>query len=308
MPPKHLTLGIDLGGTNLKLALVQSSGIIFKSKLVPVSYKDSPKNVLSKVAWETKAFLNENHLTQVTCVGMGIAGDVDSQKGIVRFSPNLNWKNVPVKKILSEKVNSRILIDNDANCAAWGAYCLETKRKCDVLVCLTLGTGIGGGIILNKKIYRGTTGSAGELGHMSIQYQGNLCKCGSLGCVESYVGATSLIHQAEVALKEGKAPILQKLLQDPGQDAVNPHTLEIAALKGDPFCIELWKTAGERLGFALTNIVNIFNPDRIILCGGVSKAGSLILDPAVQTLQKRAFEAPVRTVGVCGLTASWPGS
>ena len=298
----ELTLGIDCGGTNLKLALVNRAGGILNSKLVPIDFKESPERVLIRMAQTIKQFLKDCQASKVKSIGMGIAGEVDQGQGVVRFSPNLNWKNVAVKKALIKELKTPIFVENDANAAAWGAYCLDAQMDCENLLCLTLGTGVGGGIILGRKLYRGATGSAGEIGHMSIDYHGRACKCGSRGCIESLIGAWGLMETAEKGLKAGKAPILAKILTEPtafeSAKKLEPKTIQEAAAQGDPFCKELWQEAGEQLGCALANLVNIFNPERIILCGGVSKVGDLLLKPALKTLSERAFATPAQKVKV----------
>jgi glucokinase len=210
----------------------------------------------------------------------------------------LNWKNVPLREILSGEIREKILVENDANCAAWGAYCLDAQKDCRNLICLTLGTGIGGGIVVGKKLYRGATGSAGEIGHMSIEFDGRACRCGNFGCLESMIGAWGLIQTAEEGLKKGLAPILKKILRSSSNAELDPRTIERAAREGDPYCGQLWKDAGRMLGSALASLVNVFNPERIILSGGVSKAGSLLLEPALHTMGSRAFAAPAREVKV----------
>ena len=292
-----LALGIDCGGTNIKMALVKKSGEIVRSALAPMDFTEPPEKVIADMAGKIKKFIVQSKTSRPESLGMGIAGDVDQKKGIVRFSPNLNWKNVPLKNILSKELKIPVRIENDANCAAWGAYCLDAKKDCENLICLTLGTGVGGGIVIGGKLVRGATGSAGEIGHMTIEYQGRRCRCGNYGCLESLVGAWGLKQIAEEGLNKGLAPVLQKILKDKKAD-VTPKLLEEAAKAGDPFCKQLWMDAGERLGAALTNLVNIFNPERIVLCGGVSKAGSLILAPALHTMGTRAFETPARAVRV----------
>jgi len=295
---QKLVLGADCGGTNLKLALIEPSGAILYSKRVPVNFTEAPQKVICGIGKEFKKFLKESRVSEILGIGMGIAGDVDQQKGIVRFSPNLNWKQVPLKQILSKEFPYPLLIENDANCAAWGAYCLDAKKDCKNLICLTLGTGIGGGIILNGKLFRGSRGSAGEIGHMTIEYRGRPCKCGNFGCTESMIGAWGLIQTAQDGLKKGLAPILKKILSKSKGIELNPETIEEAAAQGDGYCRQIWDEAGEILGCTLSNLVNLFNPDRIILCGGVSKARSWILKPALHTLAMRAFKTPLVSLRV----------
>ena len=288
-------LGVDCGGTNIKMALVKNNGDIAESALEPVNFRRPAARAIADIAGRILKFKSRMGLSRIPKIGMGIAGEVDSARGLVRFSPNLGWKNVPLKALLAKKLKSSIHIENDANCAAWGAFCLDSKRDCNNLICLTLGTGVGGGIILNKKLYTGSTGSAGEIGHMTIQHDGRRCGCGNRGCLESLVGAWGLIQTAKEGLRRGRAPILKKMLKE---EKLSPKLIEAAARKNEPFSKKIWADAGECLGAALSNLANIFNPDRVVLCGGVSKAGSLLLKPALQALQMRAFETPVKAMKV----------
>ena len=292
---KLIALGIDCGGTNIKLATVDLEGKVLRSRMEKMNYNLPSEAVVKKMAQSIKKFLNR--APKISGIGIGIAGDVDPDKGLVRFSPNLNWKNVPLKELLSRDIKETIFVDNDANCAALGAFVLDAKKDCKNLICLTLGTGIGGGIIIHSKLYRGSTGSAGEIGHMTIQYNGRPCKCGNFGCSESTLGAWGLTQTATEGIKQGLAPILSKLLKNKS-DILDPKLLSIAAKKGDLFCQQLWRDAGEQLGAVLSNCVNIFNPDRIVLCGGVSKAGEQILRPALHSLGRRAFTVPAQKVQV----------
>ena len=292
-----LALGVDCGGTNIKLALVEPAGKVYRTKLAAVSYRKTPRQVISDFAAHIRGFLRESGVGGLHRVGFGIAGDIDQDRGLVRFSPNLGWRGVPLKKTLEPLVGVPVLVDNDANCAAWGAYWLDAKKDCGNLVCLTLGTGIGGGIIVGGKLYRGATGSAGELGHMTIDYRGRRCRCGSRGCIESLAGAWGLVQTAKEGLRRGRSPLLRRMLKEEGAK-LEPRTLARAARRGDPFCRRLWRDAGEQLGCALANCVNIFNPERIVLSGGVSKAGSLILAPALRAMKARAFAAPARAARV----------
>lgn len=295
---KLLNLGVDCGGTNIKMALVDADGNMVRSKLEAIRYDRPAEITIKDMARRLKKFLKSGKTGTIKSAGIGIAGDIDQSKGMVRFSPNLGWYDIPFKSILEKELRIPVCVDNDANCAAWGAYWLDARRDCKNLICLTLGTGIGGGIIIDKKLYRGATGSAGELGHMTIQYQGRACKCGNYGCIESLAGAWGLNQTAEDGLKQNLAPILKNVLARSGNKPVSPKLIALAAGKGDGYCRQLWRDAGEQLGAALSNLVNIFNPERIVLCGGVSKAGPLLMEPVLHSLGMRAFKAPVRAVKV----------
>lgn len=295
---KKFALGIDCGGTNIKLALVDASGKIYQIQWDPINFKEPVEKVIDGIVKRIKNFLRGSKVKELSGIGMGIAGDIDQSNGVVRYSPNLNWKNVMLKKELSKKLDFPILIDNDANCAAWGAYCLDAKRDCRNLLCLTLGTGIGGGIVVNKKLYRGATGTAGEIGHMSVEVHGRACRCGNFGCLESMVGAWGLVQTIKEGLAKGLCPMLKKILDKSKNKEITPELIAAAAKQGDAYCKQTWNEAGEVLGSALSNLVNIFNPERIVLCGGVSKAGELLLVPALHSLGRRAFQTAVNAVKV----------
>lgn len=294
---QNVVLGADCGGTNIKMAILDAKGKLIAKDLQPINYSEPAPAVVKNMADRLLRFLKANGVSRPKGLGIGIAGDVDPDKGAVRFSPNLGWSNVPLKKYLSRHLKFPIIVENDANCAAVGAYWLDAKRDCRNLVCLTLGTGVGGGIIIDGRLYRGATGSAGEIGHMTIDYKGRRCKCGNYGCTESLIGAWGIILSAQEGLARGEAPVLKKILKEPGMKLA-PKAIAMAAKRGDRFCKELWNRTGEQLGCVMSNCVNIFNPERIILSGGVSKTGPLLLKPALAALKKRAFKMPVSAVKI----------
>ena len=280
-------LGIDLGGTEVKIAVVNKRGQIIAETGIPGSNTFSPDALVRKIVEKSRSLKN---FKLVSGVGAGVAGDIDQKNGIVRFSPNLTkWKNVRLKAMLRRYFKGPIVIDNDANAAAFGAYFLDAGRKAKNLICVTLGTGIGGGIILDGKVYRGATGTAGEIGHIHYDANGPLCNCGSHGCIEVYAGAPSIIRQG----KKLKSKILKRLT---GGDLNNltPKILQEAALMGDKQALKLWKDTGTKLGVIFADLVNTFNPEMIIISGGVSKANRLLTDPIISTVSKRAFKTAAR--------------
>ncbi|OGS19478.1 MAG: hypothetical protein A2219_03140 [Elusimicrobia bacterium RIFOXYA2_FULL_50_26] len=291
-------LGIDLGGTEVKLAVVDAYGNILEHASFQNSFNSVPEEVVAEIVRFSR---NMKHFSEVSATGVGVAGDIDQQKGVVRFSPNLpRWKNTPLKKLLERELPGIISIDNDANAAAWGAYWLDAKGKVRNLICVTLGTGVGGGIICDGKLYRGATGTAGEIGHIPLNPDGPRCNCGSFGCIERYVGAAHLSSQAKELLKTRKhSKILTLSGGDP--DAITPYILARAAESNDTIAINIWKTAGRQLGIVFAGIINFFNPEMIVLAGGVSKAGKLILDPIKETVRERAFEKPA---SICKIVIS----
>jgi glucokinase len=293
----NLTLGIDLGGTGIKMGIVNSQGKLLRTAKISTPSQGDARLTTSMVVREVNELLSSVGKTAIQGIGIGVAGDVDQAKGVVRMSPNLGWKNFPIRDYLAKYLKYPITVDNDANAAAWAAYVVETKKKVQNLICVTLGTGIGGGIVLNGRLYHGATGSAGEIGHMTLFPQGIQCKCGNYGCLERYVGARAMIVTAKEALNSGEKTLIRKLINN-DLSRVTPMIIQEAGLKGDPLAIQLWAQAGENLGVGLASLINVLNPEIIILAGGLSRAGSLFLNPLKRTLLERAFAAPARAVKI----------
>ena len=286
---REFYLGIDMGGTGVKTAIVDGSALILEQKTIPMDIKQEPKKILKTVLDAAMSFKDYD---KVKSIGLGTAGDVDSNKGILRYAYNLpEWKNTPIKKILRQLSKREVLIDNDANTAALGAFWLDTKGKAENLVCVTLGTGIGGGIIINKKLYRGSSLSAGEIGHQTIKFDGPACNCGNIGCAEAYLGAKNFTRYCVEYVKNHQSKIIMDLIEN-DYSKLNPEILYKAALKNDKTALELWTWGGQILGVLLANIVNILNPDTIVLCGGVSQAGNFLIDAAKKEMLRRAFKTP----------------
>lgn len=289
---QKLYLGIDLGGTQVKMAVVTGSGKIVERSVFQNHNGSVPKEIAGQIIEQARKMKN---FKKVCCTGIGVAGDIDQKNGIVRFSPNLNeWRNVPLKKMLTGQLPKPIIIDNDANVAALGAYWLEAKGRVKNLICITLGTGVGGGIICEGKLYRGASGSAGEIGHMSFEPYGPKCNCGSAGCIERYVGAYYLSEQARREVKQGRSQIISNLVNGRLEN-ITPEILTKAANQGDPVAKEIWQMAGERLGIVLSGVINLLNPEMIVLAGGMSLANELLLDPIKKTVSKRSFNTPAKT-------------
>jgi glucokinase len=286
---KEFFLGIDMGGTAVKTAIVDGSASILEQKTIPMDIKADPKQILKTVLEAAGEFKDYD---KVKNIGLGTAGDVDSNKGILRYAYNLpKWKNTPIKQILRQLSKREVLIDNDANTAALGAFWLDAKGRADNLVCVTLGTGVGGGIVINKKLYRGSSLSAGEIGHQTIKFDGPACNCGNIGCAEAYLGAKNFTRHSIEYVKNHKSKIIMDLIEG-DYLKLTPEILYKAAVKNDKTALELWKWGGEILGVLLANIVNILNPDMIVLCGGVSQAGAFLINAAKKEMLNRAFKTP----------------
>ncbi|MDD5102669.1 MAG: ROK family protein, partial [Endomicrobiaceae bacterium] len=202
-------LGIDMGGTSIKIAIVDDKANVIEESALSTDIKAQPKKVIQDII---NICTKLKFYNKVKSIGIGIAGDVDFKKGVVRFSPNLpKWKNIQLKKEIEKLTKKIVFVDNDANTACIGAFWLDLKAKSDNMICVTLGTGVGGGIIVDKKLYRGNTGTAGEIGHMTLEINGNKCNCGNFGCAETYIGAKYLVKQAIELMNSKKSKYILKL-------------------------------------------------------------------------------------------------
>jgi glucokinase len=290
-----ITLGIDLGGTGIKFGLVDERGRLLRSLKVSTPSKRDARVVVDLMAEQAHILMGSVKGQRIKGIGIGTAGDVDPKSGLVRLSPNLKWKNVPLKALISKRLKFPITIDNDANVAAWAAYVVEAHRKVKNLLCVTVGTGVGGGLIIDGKLYRGATGSAAEIGHLTLFPDGIPCPCGNNGCLERYVGAHAMALQARTAIERGEPTILKRLVEN-DLSKLTPLILSQAAGQKDKLSMRLWQQVGERLGIGLASLINILNPEWIVLAGGLSRAGRLLLDPVQRTIDKRAFPTPAGAV------------
>jgi glucokinase len=300
MKTEKLALGVDIGGTQIKIGLVTSEGRILETKDIMHSVPSNPGIVVKNLARAIKsmAFWKNRQLMNRLCgIGIAVAGDTDHQRGRVRFAANFGWNNVPLREMLRKNIRMSVVVDNDANAACWGSYCIEFKRKVDNLMCLTLGTGIGGGIVINKRLYRGSTGTAGEIGHAALYPDGIKCSCGNTGCLERYVGVYDLVKNVRKRVIQGEETIIRELVKN-NLDAVTPEVIFKAACKGDKFAKDIWEKTGEYLGTAIASAVNVLNPEIVVLCGGISSAGKFLLGPIKNTVKLRALDIPAGKVKI----------
>ena len=292
---KKYSIGIDIGGTNITVALIAEKGEIVRKIRFPTRAKEGKSKTIKRIIKALDVVIRDLRLNSIEGIGIGAAGDIDQNRGIIRFSPNLSWKNVPIVRLIKKEFKMKVILDNDANAAAWATYILEIRRKVKNLLCVTLGTGVGGGLILNGKIYHGASGSAGEIGHITLNPQGQRCKCGNYGCLETYIGSNYIVEKAIREIKKGEKSLIEKIA---GRNlkAITSETIQAAALKGDKLAKRIWKEAGEHLGIALSGVINLLNPGIIVFGGGVAKAGELIFTPMKAEIKKRTFRIPFEKV------------
>lgn len=291
---KHYAVGIDLGGTNIKGGLVRPDGTAALKKSIKTESEGGVDHVVDRIAGLAEDLLAEGGVakddTAAVCVGS--PGPLDSRTGVVHETPNMGWKNVPLGDLLAAKLGMRVFVENDANAAAYGEAWAGAGRGAKCAIMLTLGTGIGGGIVIDGELLRGVNDAGAELGHVTIKYDGRRCNCGIIGCIETYASASAVARRMKEAVEAGgESSLKDRILAGEDVDAKMIHK---AALAGDALSREIIEETGRLLGVAIVSYVNIFNPDAVILHGGLVNAGEMLLDPLKAKVQELCFEASLK--------------
>ena len=284
-------LGIDLGGTNIVAAVVNEKyEIISEAKnptLCPRPWKEILDDV-AKTALEAAKMANLE-MSDFPFVGIGSPGVISVETGTVIAAVNLGFENVPLTKYLSEKLEVPVILENDANAAAYGEFKAGKAKNTENFIAFTIGTGIGSGVVLDGKIYRGTNGIAGELGHSVIKLGGRQCSCGRKGCIDVYASATGLITTTKEAMEANKESLMWQLSEGDIKK-VNGITAFKAAKQNDKTALEVVNSYIEVLAAAITNIINTFQPDMITIAGGISKEGDYLLNPIKKLVEKESLK------------------
>jgi glucokinase len=298
MQSRFRTVGIDIGGTNIKIAVLWSDGEVIASSQLPTEVEAGPEAGCSRIIAEVRALLQREdlHAAEMSAVGMACAGLVDPERNLVLDSPNLrSWEGFPLPQLLAETLGVPVFLENDVNAMAYGEWRRGAGRGTRHLVCLMLGTGVGGGLILDGQLYRGSRGSAAELGHMTIDLHGPSCTCPSRGCLERHVGAAWIVERTQQRLAQDPRP---SRLRDLAAPEIQPKHLSEAADAGDAIAVEVLEETGIYLGWGLVSLVNIFNPERIVIGGGVAKAGERLFAPARRMVRAHAMGLPAAAVDI----------
>ena len=288
-------IGMDIGGTNLRGALVTPEGRILRHLKIASGAHDGIDAVVENIA----KLVDELGEGGVSGVGIGIAGVIDSKSGVITQAPNIaNVTNYPIRDNLVRKLGSGVgvIVENDANCAALGEWWTGAGKDAASIVMITLGTGVGGGIILDGKLWSGADGMGGEVGHMTVYPDGALCNCGNYGCLESYASATAVRRMVrETLAKPEVKTVLRDRVPETDPDDI-PEVVMKAALEGDAASIDIWERFGVALGIGMASLVNILNVEMIVLGGGVARAWDMFIGPARAELKKRGLRAPAERV------------
>ena len=226
--------------------------------------------------------------TDIQGIGFDFPGQVDYKTGVVKLAPNIpGWVNVPIAQMIEEAFHIPTRIDNDVRCAALGEMNFGAGKGCQNFVCITVGTGIGSGLVVNGQLVRGAANAAGEIGHIKLQMKdGPICGCGDTGCLEAFASGPSIVAMAQDYLKSGKSTKFREMA---GDGEITPYIVAKAAEAGDPVAKRIFTIIGEYVGMGLVSVINLLNPEKVIIGGGVAEAGDLLLEPIRKTVMERAM-------------------
>lgn len=286
---KRFKIGVDVGGTNVKIALVDKKGSIVYSNTVPTMAEMGYEYTINNIKQAITDLMRESQTSKdsIEGIGFGFPGQIDCNTGVVRILPNIpGWINVPVAQIMEKEFGIPVKLDNDVRCAALGELNFGAGQGCLNLICVTVGTGIGSGLIVNGKIVRGASNAAGEIGHVKLQMQdGPICGCGDTGCMEAYASGPAIVEMAQDYIRGGKSTKFREL----ANPDITPYIVAEAAKQGDVVAKRIFEIMGEYIGIGLSSVVNLLNPEKIIIGGGVADAGDILFEPVKRTIKERAM-------------------
>jgi len=276
------TVGVDVGGTKIAAGLVDERGHVLAQERTESPAKDPAEIVRTIGDLVRKLGATET----VEAVGVSAAGFVDKARAMVVFAPNLAWRDEPLKRFLEEEVDLPVIVENDANAAAWGEFTFGAGEDVEDLLMLTIGTGVGGGIVIDGELVRGGFGMGAEVGHITMVPGGVLCGCGNLGCLESYGSGTALVRVSR-ELAEATPDLAKGLLERAGgdPDEITGPLVTQAAQEGDAFAIARLAELGDWLGQGVATLTAVLDPNVVVIGGGVSQAGDLLLDPIRESFE-----------------------
>lgn len=283
-------IGIDLGGTGAQAGIVTEKGEIIAKGSVPTQAKAGYEAIVKDMAELTLEVIKEANISldEIKCIGIGCPGSIDDKNGVVYYSNNIEMSDAPVCAEMQKYIDKPVYIGNDANCAALGEYFALNDDSIEDFVAITLGTGVGGGIIIDKKLYTGYNGIAGELGHIKLVLDGEKCSCGRTGCWEAYASATALVRQTEQAAKDYPDSLVAKMVAENGGKG-SGKTSFMAAREGDEVGQMVVDNYVKYVSEGLVDIINIFQPNVIAIGGGVSKEGDNLLNPIKEYIKGKSY-------------------
>lgn len=315
-------VGVDIGGTNIVVGTVAEDGsTVFGVRADATRPEEGAPAVIRRIAQLVEESITEAgrvaHVPRDRIVGVGIGspGPLDRERGVVLLTPNLGWRNLPLRQLVSDAVGLPATLDNDANCAIYGEWWVGAARGSRYLVGITIGTGIGGGIVIEGQLYHGAADVAGEIGHATIDSTGRRCKCGNYGCLEAYASGPAIAARAIEGMEAGAETRLASYV---GGDVsrITAQTVYEAAHDADAYALEVVRETAKFLGAGVANLINILNPDTFVIAGGVTLAGDHLFVPLRAEVSRRAFRPAVErcrivpgelpgTAGVFGAVATF---
>ena len=299
-------IGVDIGGTFVKVFVMNEYGEIFRQEKMETDYSKGSQFFLQQLADYINR-IQQEFAGQKVAVAVGAPGDVDNQNGILRYNPNLKFKDVadwPMARILKDLTGILPAVANDATLAAWGVYEKELNRKGNNVLVVTLGTGVGGGLIINRELYQGSNGTAGEIGHTKIAdtRTGPLCGCGAHGCLEAFVGTIGIKRRVWQAAEEQPQSTLAQMVRQEKDFKI--ELVCRAAEKGCPAALKVWQDTGFYLGIGIANVVLTLDIDTVVLAGGVSRAATYFMPALKQVLENQQIKTPFKRLTL--LTSTHP--
>lgn len=282
-------IGVDLGGTNIAVGLVDEKGKIIESLSTPTLSPRSYKEIVADMAKLINEIIKNTgiSLSDIESIGIGSPGSIDNERGMVLYANNLKFDHAPIREEMRKYFDLPVHLENDANAAAFGEYVVNGGDAKDVIF-VTLGTGVGGGIIIGGKIYKGFNGAGGELGHYILVKDGIKCSCGLNGCWEQYASVTALISQTKAAIEKNPDSLMVKLAEEHG--AVSGRTAFEAAKMGDEAAKKVVSEYAEYVAAGAVSMINIFQPEKLIIGGGISREGDYLLDPIRKFCEKNSYK------------------
>ncbi len=310
---EQFIIGVDLGGTNIVAGAMTVDGTRHLNiRSIPTNASLGDEGVADRMVTLVEGVILDTmretgvQRSDFVGVGVGAPGPLDREKGIVLVAPNLGWQNFPLRDRMHDRLALPTTLDNDANCATFGEWWQGAARGGRNVVGLTIGTGIGGGLILNGMLYHGASDMAGEIGHTTIDLNGRHCKCGNYGCLEAYASASAIATRArEVLVREEGESVIPAMVHGRFEE-ITAQTVYDAAKAGDSVANEIVRDTARYLGAGVANLLNIFNPDTVVIAGGVTAAGDALFVPLRAEVRRRAFGPAVRAVKI--VPGTLPGS
>jgi len=294
--------GCDLGGTNIKAGLVDvEDGKVLISDSAPTNARQGPESVMGRMVNLISALIEKSDVNIEAIGGVGISapGVIDLETNTTKFLPNLysEWRDVPVGDWISDRLGLTVSMLNDVRAITYGEWAFGAGKGVDSIACFAVGTGVGGGLVVNNQLVLGFGGTAGELGHQTVDLNGPQCGCGNHGCIEVFSSGPAIAAEAARGVRQGWSTKIVDLIEN-DLNRLTPEIIAKAAQLGDPFALSVWERAGKYLGIGVANILICVGVKRVVIGGGVAKAGELLLTPIRNEVKKRVFLMPVDQVQI----------